>query len=401
MKKSSEPTKSGAESPARAEFLPFARAWLGEEEAREMLDTLASDWISTGPKTKRFEELARAYLGVPHAIALSSCTAALHLSVVGSGIGEGDEVITSPLTFCATANVVLHERANVVFVDVERDTYNMDPDAVRAAVTTRTKAIIPVHYGGQPCEMDAILNIAREYDLKVFEDAAHAIGASYHGRKAGTIGDTGCFSFYAIKNMTTGEGGLLATADDRLAEKARILSLHGISKDAWKRYSSQGSWYYEVVLPGFKYNMSDIQASLGLHQLAKLDRFIERRQALARLYDEGFAELPEIEVQRVRPGIHHARHLYPILIDPGKLRIDRAQFIEALRDENVGTTVNFIPVHLQPYYRKAFGYKEGDFPIVEEIFSREISLPLFPRMEESDVDSVVNAVRKIVVRHRR
>jgi len=401
VKEGTERARSGAEPPVREEFLPFARAWVGEEEIREMLDTLASDWISTGPKTRLFEEQARSYLGVPHAIALSSCTAALHLSVVGSGIGPGDEVITSPLTFCATANVVLHERARVVFVDVERDSFNMNPDLLGAAVTPRTKAIIPVHYGGQPCEMEAILDIAQEHGLKVFEDAAHAIGASYRGRPAGTMGDTGCFSFYAIKNMTTGEGGLLATSDDELAERARILSLHGISKDAWKRYSRQGSWFYEVVSPGFKYNMSDLQASLGLHQLAKLDGFIERREVLARRYDQGFKDLGEIETQKVRPGLKHARHLYPILIALERLTIDRAGFIEALRRENIGTTVNFIPVHLQPYYRETFGYEEGDFPVAEDIYSREISLPLFPRMGESDVDSVIRAVCKVVDRHRK
>ncbi|MCK4546900.1 MAG: DegT/DnrJ/EryC1/StrS family aminotransferase [Candidatus Eisenbacteria sp.] len=364
-----------------------------------MVDTLTSDWITTGPKTRRFEEKAAEYLGVTHTLALNSCTAALHLSLAAADIGEGDEVITSPLTFCATANVVLHQRARVVFVDVERDTFNLDPEALRSAITEKTKAVIPVHYAGQPCEMDEILSVAREHGLRVFEDAAHAIGATYRGRRAGTMGDTGCYSFYAIKNMTTGEGGLLATNDDEIAERARILSLHGISKDAWKRYSSQGSWFYEVTLPGFKYNMSDLQASLGLHQLAKLDGFIERREQLARRYDRAFEEMEEIEIQRVRPERRHARHLYPVLIDLERLSIDRAQFIEALRAENIGSTVNFIPVHLHPYYRRTFGYQEGDYPVAEEIYRREISLPLFPRMKDSDVDSVVSAVRKIIARY--
>lgn len=388
-------------SPVRKEFLPFARAWLGEEETREMLDTLASDWITTGPKTKRFEENVRAYLGVPHAVAVNSCTAALHLSLAAADIAEGDEVITSPLTFCSTANVVLHQRARVIFADVERDTFNIDPARVRAAIGPRTRAIIPVHYGGHPCEMDDILGLAREHGLRVFEDAAHAIGARYNGRPAGTMGDTGCYSFYAIKNLTTGEGGMLVTGDEALAARAQILSLHGISKDAWKRYSGQGSWYYEVMAPGYKYNMSDIQASLGLHQLEKLDAFIERRAALAERYTGALAGLAEVEVPGVRPGVRHAWHLYPLLINITCLTVDRAQFIEALRAENIGTTVNFIPVHLHPYYREAFGYRKGDFPVAEEIYSREISLPLYPRMEDSDVDSVVEAVRRIVRHYRR
>lgn len=388
-------------TPVRAEYLPLARAWLAEEEKREILDTLDSGWITTGPKTKQFEAAACEYLGVPHAVGLSSCTAALHLSLAASGIGPGDEVITSPLTFCATANVVLHQGARVVFADVQRDTFNVDPGAIRSAITPRTRAIIPVHYGGHPCEMDAILHLAKEHGLKVFEDAAHAIGARYAEHMAGTLGDTGCFSFYAIKNMTTGEGGMLVTGDEALAERVRILSLHGISKDAWKRYSSQGSWYYEVVLPGFKYNMSDIQASLGLHQLRKLERFIERRQSLVDRYNRGFSDVEEVEVQRVRPGVRHAWHLYPVLLDLERLTIDRAQFIEALRAENIGTTVNFIPVHLQPYYRETFGYREGDFPVAENIYGREISLPLFPAMDDSDADSVIEAVRKILDRWRR
>jgi len=388
-------------TPVRDEFLPIAKAWFGEEERAEILDTLASEWITTGPKTRYFEESVQHYLGVSHAIALNSCTAALHLSLAACGIGEGDEVITSPLTFCATANVVLHQRARVVFVDIERDTFNLDPDQLQRAVGPETKAIIPVHYGGHPCEMQPILDIASERGLRVFEDAAHAIGARYHDQQIGTLGDTGCFSFYAIKNMTTGEGGMLVTPDGELAERVRILSLHGISKDAWKRYGSQGSWYYEVMTPGYKYNMSDIQASLGIHQLRKLDRFIARRGVLARRYSQALADVPEVELPKARAGIRHAWHLYPILVNLDRLTIDRAQFIEALRAENIGTTVNFIPVHLHPYYQKTFGYKEGDFPVTEDVYRREISLPLFPRMQDSDVDSAAEAVRKVVARYKR
>ena len=388
------------EMPMRETFLPFCLPEIGEQEIEEVVQTLRSGWISTGPRTKRFEQRFAEYVGARNAIALNSGTAALHVSLAACDIGPGDEVITSPMTFCATANVIVHLGATPVFADIGPD-YNIDPDEVEKHISPRTKAILPVHHSGQACRMDEILECARQHNLIVIEDAAHAAGATYRTRKVGTIGDATAFSFYATKNMTTAEGGMVTTEDDQLADKMRILSLHGMSKDAWQRYTRPGSWYYEVLCAGFKYNMTDIQAALGIHQLAKLERFIAIRTRYARMYDEAFAEVPEVNSPFVWPDVGHAWHLYVIQLDLERLTIDRAQFIEALRDENVGASVHFIPVHLHPYYRQTYGYHRGDFPNAELIYDRMISLPLYTRMTEQDVASVVAAVKKIVRRHRR
>ena len=384
----------------RTEFLPYALPDIGEEEIAEVVQTLKSGWITTGPKTKEFERRMGDYLGVKHAIAVSSCTAALHVALAAIGVGRGDEVITSPLTFCATANAVVHLGGRPVFADIGDD-LNIDPIEIERHITSRTKAIIPVHHSGQPCRMDEILACARAYNLPIIEDAAHAIGAVYHGRMIGTIGDVTAFSFYATKNMTTAEGGMIATDNDDLAEKMRLLSLHGISKDAWKRYTSEGSWYYEVLCAGFKYNMTDIQAALGIHQLAKLERFLQARSRYASQYDEVFGEMPEIQIPLVNPDVRHARHLYVIQLNLERMTIDRAEFIEALRAENIGTSVHFIPVHLHPYYRDQFGYRRGDYPNAERIYDRIISLPLYPKMTEEAMRDVIAAVQRIVSRYRR
>ena len=414
----------------RDTFLPFSLPTIGEEEIAEVIDSLRSGWITTGPKTKRFEEEFREYIGAKHAIAVNSCTAALHIALTALGIGPGDEVIVPTLTFCSTANVVIHLGARPVLVDVGED-FNVTPEAIERAITPRTKAIIPVHYGGQPCDLEAIYSIAARYNLSVVEDAAHAVGAAYHGHKIGSdflsrgaeeqggegareprsrsveerltcnVQRVAVFSFYATKNMTTGEGGMITTADDELAERMRLLSLHGMSRDAWKRYTSTGSWYYEVLLPGYKYNMTDIQAALGIHQLRKLDDFIAIRRRYARMYDEGFADMPEVE----RPIIHsdrtHTYHLYVIRLNLERLTIDRAQFIEELKALNIGTSVHFIPVHLHPYYRDTFGFRPGDCPVAERLYERIISLPLFPRMTEDDVRDVIHAVKDVISKHRR
>jgi dTDP-4-amino-4,6-dideoxygalactose transaminase len=387
-------------APLRAEFLPFALPDIGEEEIDEVVRTLRSGWITTGPRTKEFEQRFAEYVGASHAIAVSSCTAALHIALAAAGVGQGDEVITSPLTFCSTANVVAHLGATPVFADI-CDDYNIDPAQIKRRITERTKAIIPVHHSGQPCRMDEIHDIAWRYGLKVIEDAAHAAGATYRGRKVGVLSDVTAFSFYAIKNMTTAEGGMITTEDAELAEVMRLLSLHGISKDAWKRYTASGSWYYEVLYPGYKCNMTDIQASLGIHQLARLEGFIETRRRYARLYDEAFAEMPEIRTPCVNPDVGHAWHLYVIQLDLERLTIDRAGFIEALRAENVGTSVHFIPVHLHPFYRQRFGCKLGDYPNAERIYAGIVSLPLYPKMSENDVLDVVAAVRRVVGLYRR
>ena len=384
----------------RQNFLPFALPTIEEAEMQEVGDTLKSGWITTGPRTRRFEEEFRQYIGSKHAIAVNSCTAALHIALAAAGIGPGDEVITSPLTFCSTANVIVHLGGTPVFADIGED-YNVDPSEIERRITPCTKAIIPVHYSGQPCWMDEILVVTRKRNLLVIEDAAHAVGAKYRGRMIGTIGDVTAFSFYAIKNMTTAEGGMITTNNDELAEKMRLLSLHGISKDAWKRYTSEGSWYYEVVYAGYKCNMTDIQAALGIHQLAKLERFLEIRRKYAAMYSEAFGDVPEIQTPIVNPNVRHAWHLYVIQLNLERLSIDRAQFIEALRAKNIGTSVHFIPVHLHPYYRQTFGYKRGDFPNAERIYDRIVSLPLYPKMTDGDVRDVITAVKETISLYRR
>lgn len=380
----------------RAKFLPFALPSIDNEEIKEVIDTLKSGWITTGPKTHMFEEKIKKYIGANHVIAVNSCTSALHLSLVVSGIKQGDEVITTPLTFASTANTIVHQGAKPVFVDIKRDTYNIDPRKIEENISDKTKAIIPVHYAGQPCEMNEILKIAEKNDLKVIEDAAHAIGAEYHGKKIGTIGDITCFSFYATKNITTGDGGAVVANNDEIAEKIRILSLHGMSKDAWKRYSSKGSWYYEITYPGYKYNMTDIQAALGLHQIDKLDEFIKIRKKYCIMYNMGFKDMEEIITPYVKENVKHVRHLYPILIKPELLKINRNKFIEALREENIGTSVHFIPLHLHPFYREKYGYVVGDYPNAEYVYNNLISLPLYPKMTEEDVYDVITAIKKLV-----
>ena len=389
------------DGPIRQEFLPFHRPSIGEEEIREVEDTLRSGWITTGPKTKRFEEEFKEYIGCGHALAVSSCTAGLHLALVASGVGGGDEVVTTPYTFAATGEVILQVGARPVFVDVCEGGFNIDPERIRKAVTPRTKAIIPVHFAGEPCRMEEIIRIAREHDLVVVEDAAHALGAEYDGRKVGTIGDITAFSFYATKNITTAEGGMVTTDDPDIADRINILSLHGISRDAWKRYSSEGSWYYEVLYAGYKYNMTDVQAAMGLHQLRKLPDFLKVREEYVRMYDEGFGDMPEVVLPpRPRNG-RHAWHLYVIRLRLEMLEIGRNEFVEALRAENIGTSVHFIPLHLHPYYRETFGFGWGDFPNAEDAYKRAISLPLYPEMTPEDVEDVIRAVRKVVMENRK
>jgi len=378
----------------RDEFLSFSVPTIGEEEINEVVDTLKSGWITTGPKTKLFEDKLKNYTGAKFALAVNSCTAALHLSLIAAGIEKGDEVITSPLTFVSTANVILYLRAKPVFVDIDENTFNMDVNLIESKITEKTKAIIPVHYAGHPCDMDKINEIAKKHNLIVIEDAAHAIGSEYKNEKIGKNGDLVCFSFYPIKNMTTGEGGAIMTNNEDFAKKIDVLRLHGIAKDAWKRYTSKGSWYYEVVDLGYKYNLTDMQSALGLHQIDKLDNFIERRNKLVEIYEENFKDVSEIKTQKVSSDIKHARHIYPILIN--NLKINRAEFIKRLTGLNVGTSMHFIPVHLHPYYRKSFGYKEGDFPIAEKVYNNLITLPLYPRLSEEDVNYVVSAVKKII-----
>lgn len=381
-------------------LLPFKPA-IGQEEIKEVIDTLKSGWITTGPKVHRFEEAIRKYTGSKHAIAVSSCTHALHLSLVALGIGPGDEVITTPFTFCSTVNVILHQGAKPVLADIRKDTFNIDPKEIEKLITKKTKAIIPVHYAGQPCQMAEIMKLAKKHKLKVIEDAAHAIGSEYKGKKIGRIGDFACFSFYAAKNLTTAEGGAVCLNDDKLAEKIKILSLHGISKDAWKRYAKGGSWYYQVLYPGYKDNMTDIQASLGIWQLKKLEKFFGKKDKIARFYGKSFENVPQITPQKVLSGMRHTWYLYPVLINIDSLKINRAEFIEALKAENIGASVHFIPIHFHPYYKKALGLKKGDFPNTEYVYERVISLPIHSTMSLADARDVVMAVKKIINQYKK
>jgi len=397
-----KPAIEGGE-PVRKEFLVFGSPAIEEAEIQEVVDTLRSGWLGTGPKVHRFEEDFKRYIGCKHAIAVNSCTAGLHLALDVLGIGEGDEVITTPMTFAATANVVVHRRARPVFVDVDRESQNIDPNRIEDAITPRTKAIIPVHMAGRPCEMDAIMDIAQRHNLFVIEDAAHAVEAIYKGQKIGNIGHVTVFSFYVTKNVCTGEGGMITTNNDEWAEEMRIKRLHGISKDAWKRYSAEGFQPYETLYPGYKYNMMDIQAALGIHQLARVEENLKVRERYWQMYDEAFAEIPEIitPLRDLPPNSRHARHLYTILLDIDRLRITRNHFIEALKAENIGTGIHFTALHLHKYYQEKFGYRPGDFPNAEWIGERTISLPLSVKITRADIDDVIIAVRRVLTFYRR
>lgn len=374
----------------KRKILPYNQPWVGQEELDEVAATLKSGWLTMGPKVERFEGLLAQYTGAKHAVALSSCTASLHLSLVALGIGRGDEVITTPFTFAATANVIIHVGAKPVFVDIEPDTYNISPERIEEAITKKTKAIIPVHYAGQPCNMKAINGIAEKNGLRVIEDAAHALGAEYENKRIGTFSDSTCFSFYVTKNITTGDGGAVTTNNEELADRLKILRLHGMSKDAWKRYSSKGNWYYEIKEAGFKENMTDISAALGIHQIRKLDKFISIRRKYAGLYDKELTKLNEITTPHKEPNVRHPYHLYPILLK----KHSRAAFMKQMSEHGISCSVHFLALHLQPFYREKLGFKKGDFPVTEWVSDREVSLPLYPRMSEEDVWDVISAVRK-------
>ena len=384
----------------RSKFLPFSPPFIGEEEIAEVVDTLRTDWITTGPKTKQFESDFAQFVGAPDALAVSSATDAMQVALAALGTGPGDEIITTTMTFCSTVHVIEHLGARPVLVDVEPDTLCIDPKAVERAVTSRTKGVLPVHIYGHPCDLDPLLDLAGARKLFVLEDAAHSLPARYKGRLVGTIGTATAFSFYATKNMTTGEGGML-TGDPDLIARARMWSLHGMSRDAYKRYSSEGSWFYEVVLPGFKCNMTDIQASLGLQQLKKLPRFQDRRRQVVQRYQSELGGLPELETPTERADVESAWHIYPLRLNLEALRIGRSQFIEELRTRNIGASVHFIPVHVHPYYREKYGYAIHDFPVAAANYERLVSLPLHPRLSDEDVDDVIEAVRDIVESFRR
>lgn len=377
------------------DFLPFHRAVIEEEEIRAVVEVLRSGWLTTGPRVREFEAEFARYTGARHAVAFSSCTAALHLALAAIGIGEGDEVILPTMTFASSGEVVLYFKAKPVLVDCQKGAFHADPEQIARAITSRTRAILPVHYAGVPCDMDPILEIARRHGLKVIEDAAHALPSRYKNRMVGTLGDITCFSFYATKTLTTGEGGMATTEDAELAEHMRRLSLHGISKDAWKRYTAEGTWRYDILEIGYKYNLTDLQASLGLAQLAKCDAMLARRRALAKRYTNALAPLEAFEVLPVPEDAQHAWHLYVVQVNSSALRIDRNRMIEELKSRGIGTSVHFIPLHLHTLYQKQLGYRGGRFPNAEECFERAISLPIYPAMSDEDSNRVIEALYNI------
>ena len=391
----------------RKEFLQFAPPLIGEEEIAEVVQTLREGWITTGRRAQEFEADFGRFVGAPAALAVNSATSAMHIALAALGIGEGDSVVSTTMTFASSIHVIEHQRAHPVLVDVEPDTLNIDPNQVEAAVrrTPGVKAILPVHLYGHPADMRSIYEIAGRYGLAVIEDAAHALPALHDGRLIGSpqpgfdFPNLVAFSFYATKNLTTGEGGML-TGPPGLVDDARMWSLHGMSRDAFKRYTSEGSWRYDVVLPGFKYNMPDIQAAIGLHQLRRLDQMQHRRQAIVAQYDEALGPLEELETPVERPGVQSAWHIYLLRLRPGRLKIDRAAFIEELRARNIGASVHFIPIHLHTYYRDRYQLRPEDFPIAQRDFERMLSLPLSPAHSDQDVADVIDAVTDIVRKHR-
>ena len=387
-------------------FIPFHLPSIGDEEVQEVADVLRSGWLTTGPRTAQFEKDFAAYVDSDHALAVNSCTAGLHVALAGLGIGRGDEVITTPLTFCSTVHTILHTGAKPVLADVGADG-NIDPEEIERAITPRTRALLPVHLAGLPCEMDAIWDIARRHGLLVVEDAAHAAGTRYAGRLIGAgrgersepASDATAFSFYATKNMTTGEGGMVTSPNETLAARMRMLSLHGMNRDAWNRYSERGNWYYEVAEPGFKYNLTDVQSALGIHQLRKLESFIETRTRYAEIYRQELGDLAEVELPAERPGTRHAWHLYILRLNLDLLNIDRQGFIASLRNKGVGTSVHFIPIPLHPYFaRLRLGERRCDFAL--ELYPRLVSLPLYPAMTEDQVYCVAKCVKEIVAEQR-
>ena len=379
----------------RKNFLTFGSPNIGEEEIAEVVDTLRSGWIGTGPKVGAFEKAFAAYVGADHAVAVSSCTAALHLSMMVSGVGPGDEVITTPMTFCATANAIVHTGASPVFVDVDPKTMNIDPGKIEAAITPKTKAIVPVHFAGRACDMQAICNIARQYDLMVIEDAAHAIETTSEQGKVGNIGDLTCFSFYVTKNVVTAEGGMITTNRSEWIDKLKTNALHGMNRDAWKRYSDDGFKHYEVEFPGYKYNMTDIQASLGIHQLSKVDNNLVFRKDLWDYYNGLLEDMPLILPSDSEPGEIHGLHLYTILVDKEKFGQSRDDLQRELYEHKIGTGIHYVAAHLHPYYQTRWGYKRGDFPCAEYISDRTLSLPLGVNMNYEDVDDVFEAIRSV------
>ena len=381
--------------------LPYHQPLIEDEEIDEVVETLKSGWLTTGPRTLKFEEAFRDYIGCCHAIGLNSCTAGLHLALAAKGFMVNDEVITTTMTFPATANAIIHAGLRPVFVDVEKGTLNIDVSRIEEKITPRTRAIIPVHFAGHPCDMDPIMELASKNKLTIIEDAAHALETKYKDRKIGNLGNPTSFSFYANKNITTGEGWMLAINDDSLDDKIRIMRLHGISRDAWKRYGKSGFAHWELHSPGFKYNMADINSALGIHQLKKVDRFLELRKKYASLYDLAFSQIPELETLETREYAEPSHHLYIISLQLEQLTVSRDEFIDAIQSTGIGVAVHYKGLHLQPYYRKEYGLLKEGFAVATHYSERVISLPLYPRMSIGDVERVIGVLTDLIVRYRR
>lgn len=396
MSRMMKPAIAGGD-PIRKKYLVFGAPLVGEAEIQEVVKSLRSGWLSTGPRVTEFEDKVRAYLTCKYAKAVHSCTAAMHLSLIAAGIGQGDEVITTPLTFSATANVITHVGATPVFVDVDRKTGNIDPLLIKKKISKKTRAILPVHLYGRPCLIDDIMSIAKKNNLVVIEDAAHAFGASYKGKKIGTIGDFTCFSFYVTKNLMTGEGGMVTTKNKDWAKKIEMYALHGMSRGAWKRYSDSGYKHYTIEVPGYKYNMMDMQAALGVHQLKRFRTMQIVRAEIWDQYNRAFADMPvELPAPTEKDNVH-AFHLYTLLLKIEKLKITRDQMLHALHEENIGVGVHFISLHNHPYYKKRYGFHKKDFPNATYHSDRTFSIPLSAKLEKKDVDDVIAAVRKILI----
>lgn len=380
----------------RNDYLVFGQPYIGEEEIAEVMNTLKSGWLGTGPKTAQFEQDFASYVGSKYAIAVSSCTAALHLSILALHLEPGDEVITTPLTFCATSNAILHSLAKPVFVDVDPTTGNIDPEKIKEKITDKTKAILPVHLYGRSCDLTALQAICQEHKLKLIGDCAHSVETEWQGQRVGSIGDLNCFSFYPTKNIVTGEGGMVTTDDEAMAANIKRLALHGMTKDAWKRFSDTGYKHYQVVSPGYKYNMTDIQSSLGLHQLKRIDELHKKREGIWNRYQEAFKDLPLLLPAPVEENTRHAYHLYAPCLKLDDVKLSRDDLLQALHERNIGSGVHYIAVHLQPYYEQTYGTKEGDFPIAENFSHSTFSLPLSAKLTDEDVGDVIREVTDLL-----
>lgn len=382
--------------PTRKEFLPYGHQWIDNGDIKAVADVLRADWITQGPKIAEFEKLVANYCNAKYAIAFSSGTAALHAACFSTGVSRGDEVITTPITFVADGNCVIYNAGKVKFADIKYDTYNIDPEKIKKEITPKTKAIIPIDFAGQPCDLEEIKLIAEKHNLVVIEDASHAIGAEYQDKKVGGLSDMTVFSFHPVKSITTGEGGMVLTNNNVYYEKLQNFRTHGITKDPKKMQKNEGEWYYEMHNLGYNYRITDFQCALGVSQFKKLDKFIRRRMEITKHYNETFEDLKEIVTPYEKPDVKSAYHLYIIQLNSEKLKVGRKKIFDALRAENIGVHVHYIPLHYQPYYEKEIGYKKGDLPIAEKYYERALTLPIFPKMTDHDIEDVIQAVKKVI-----